>query len=179
MQRFHRMKTLQQYMKSTIGGIVGSVFLDWHLFHRSTTLSYGSLDAKLWFWREMTDETTRCSSFWGKIEWICGLEMGVFQGVWNRCLGPGRWILPGFLACKEIRSLLKRVKDIEVQYGYESEWKWESACACNILLNWCKIKVLSMEVYLSLKELYGSFIGILWLFLMGSNKGRRDISMMT
>ena len=65
MQRFHRMKTLQQYMKSTIGGIVGSVFLDWHLFHRSTTLSYGSLDAELWFWREMTDETTRCSSFWG------------------------------------------------------------------------------------------------------------------
>ena len=45
MQRFHRMKTLQQYMKSTIGGIVGSVFLDWHLFHRSTTLSCGSLDA--------------------------------------------------------------------------------------------------------------------------------------
>lgn len=52
MQRFHRMKTLQQYMKSTIGGIVGSVFLDWHLFHRSTTLSYGSLDDELWFWRK-------------------------------------------------------------------------------------------------------------------------------
>ena len=52
----------------------------------ASALSYGSLDAKLWFWREMTDETTRCSSFWGKIEWICGLEMGVFQGVRNRCL---------------------------------------------------------------------------------------------
>ena len=76
MQRFHRMRTLQQYMKSTIGGIVGSVFLDWHLFHRSTTLSYGSLDAKMWFLR--------------KIEWICGLKMGAFQGVRNRCLGPGR-----------------------------------------------------------------------------------------
>ena len=36
------------------------------------------------------DKTTRCSGFLGKIEWICGLEMGVFQGVRNRCLGPGR-----------------------------------------------------------------------------------------
>ena len=63
MQRFHRMRTLQQYMKSTIGGIVGSVFLDWHLFHRSTTLSYGSLDANCGFWREKVDKTTRCGSF--------------------------------------------------------------------------------------------------------------------
>lgn len=97
MQRFHRMKTLQQYMKSTIGGIVGSVFLDWHLFHRSTTLSYGSLDDKMWFWRKMKDKTTICSGFWGKIEWICGLKMGVFQGVRNRCLGPGRWVSWGLI----------------------------------------------------------------------------------
>ena len=92
MQRFHRMKTLQQYMKSTIGGIVGSVFLDWHLFHRSTTLNYGSLDDELWFWREKTDKTTRCSGFFGGGGGgrICGLKMGAIQGVRNRCLGPGR-----------------------------------------------------------------------------------------
>ncbi|RGB92587.1 hypothetical protein [Enterocloster bolteae] len=29
--------------------------------------------------------------------------MGVFQGVRNRCLGPGRWILPGFLAYKDFQ----------------------------------------------------------------------------
>jgi len=36
------------------------------------------------------DKTTRCGGFKKEVEWNCGLEMGVFQGVRNRCLGPGR-----------------------------------------------------------------------------------------
>ena len=114
-------------------------------------------------------ETTRCGGFGREIEWICGLEMGVFQGAGNRCLGKHHIDTNHHVNNAQYVEIAREVLPSEIEVG-ELRVEYKKAAVCGDVV-YPHVSRTDEGYTVSLCDEQGAAYAVIWL----RGKTREDI----